>query len=191
MNKPSVIVEEQEEPARFSVEEFMGMADAGAFEDFAGKIELVEGVIVRMSPALSEHFWYQRQLFKKLDSVFGDGLNGWIVGQEPTVRIGKATVRDPDIAILRPPVVGKRTIFEAENVLLVAEVSDTSLGKDRGSKKSSYAKAMIPHYWIIDIKGRRVEVRSRPEDGKYQDDVFVAFGEPIAVPGTDESISID
>ncbi len=190
MNKPSVIVEEQEEPARFSVEEFMGMADAGAFDDFAGKIELVEGVIVRMSPAQSEHFWYQRQLFVKLHALFGEDRDGWIVGQEPTVRIGKITVRDPDIAILRPPIVGKRTIFEAQNVLLVAEVSDSSLGKDRGSKRLGYAKAMIPNYWIVDIKGRRVEVMSRPQKGKYQDDVFVSFGEPIAVPGTDETIIV-
>jgi hypothetical protein len=45
-----------EAPARFTASEFGVMTAAGAFSEFAGKIELVEGVIVRMSPAKSLHF---------------------------------------------------------------------------------------------------------------------------------------
>lgn len=177
-----------ETPARFTADEFMAMADAGAFDDFAGKIELVEGVIVRMAAALAPHFWFQRQLFLKLHEVFGEGRDGWIVGQEPSIRLGSATVRDPDVAILRLPETIDRVIFDASAVLMVAEVSDATLTKDRGSKKLSYAKAGIPHYWIVDLRNRRVEVWSRPESGKYKGKQVFAFGEPIAVPGTDQTI---
>lgn len=188
MNKPSSIVEEQDEPARFTVEQYLSMADAGVFEDMVGKVELVEGIVVHMSPAHNPHFWYQRQLFLKLNAVFGEGK--WIAGHEPTVRIGVRTVRDPDVAVVRPPVIAKRMIFEADQVLLVAEVSDATLSKDR-RKKAEYARAMIPNYWIVDLNNQRVEIMSRPENGKYQEDGSVGFGEQIAVPGTNETISID
>lgn len=180
-----------ETPARFTADEFVAMADAGAFDDFAGKIELVEGVIVRMAAALTPHFWHQRQLFKKLDALFGEGRDGWIVGQEPSVRLGPATVRDPDIAILRRPETIERVIFEASAVLMVAEVSDATLTKDRGAKNASYAKAGIPHYWIIDLRNRRVEARSQPENGKYKVKNVIAFGQPLIVPGTDETIILE
>lgn len=63
MNEHARIVTEQEQPARFSVEEFMATAgEGGPLGDYVGKIELVEGVIVRMSPANNPHFHYQRQL---------------------------------------------------------------------------------------------------------------------------------
>lgn len=188
MNKPAAVIEDQDEPARFTVGQYLAMLDAGVFADMIGKVELVEGIIVRMSPAHNPHFWHQRQLFLKLHALFGEG--DWIAGHEPTVRIAERTVRDPDIAVVRPPDVSKRTIFEAGQVLLVAEISDTTLLKDR-RKKSEYARALIPHYWIVDIKGRRVEVMGRPHEGKYRDDVSVTFGEPIRVPGTDKFISID
>lgn len=188
MNKPAAIVDDQEEPARFTVGQYLSMAEAGVFDDMVGKVELVEGIIVHMSPAHTPHFWYQRQLFLKLNAVFGEGE--WIAGHEPTVRIGDKTVRDPDVAVVRPPVIAKRMIFEADQVLLVAEVSDATLSKDR-RKKAEYARAMIPHYWIVDLNNRRVEIMGRPENGKYLDDDSVAFGELVDVPGTEQKISID
>ena len=188
MNKSATIVDDQEEPARFTVGQYLSMADAGVFDDMVGKVELVEGIIVQMSPAYNPHFWYQRQLFLKLNAVFGEGE--WIVGHEPTVRIGERTVRDPDVAVVRPPILAKRMIFEADQVLLVAEVSDATLSKDR-RKKAEYAMAAIPHYWIVDLNNRRMEIMSRPENGKYQDDYSIEFGELVVVPGTSVSISID
>lgn len=168
----------------------MEIAESGVFEEWAGKVELVEGVIVRMSPALNPHFHYQRQLFRRLDAIFGEGRDGYIVGQEPTVRLGPRTVRDPDVAILKDvgPICD---INQAGDVLLVAEVSDTTLRQDRGSKSRTYAKAGIPHYWIVDVKGRKVELRSEPEGDRYGKVVRAMFGEPLFVPGTDATITID
>ena len=53
MNRPtdSIVAEG---PARFSVEEFMAMAHV--LDGLPGKVELVDRVIVRMSPANYPHF---------------------------------------------------------------------------------------------------------------------------------------
>lgn len=191
MNKPAVItVDEQEQPARFTAEEFMDMAEAGAFEMFVGKIELVEGVIVRMSPANSPHFYYQRQLFLALHEIFGEGLDGWIVGQEPTVRLGDADVRDPDIAIIRAIEPGD-PLSRPDAVLLVAEVSDSTLSTDRGSKRLSYARFGIPNYWVVDVQGRTIETMREPRDGDYAVRDKLVFGDDLPVPGTDATIRLD
>lgn len=190
MNKPAAIAEQREEPARFTVDEYIAMIEAGAFAECVGKIELVEGVIVRMSPPMQPHFWLQRQLFLSLHALFGDGLDGWVVGQEPTVRTGQSSVRNPDVAILRMPGRIERTIFQATDVQLAAEISDTTLSTDRGSKQAGYAEAAIPHYWIVDVNGRRLIAMSKPENGKYTVEEEIAFGEPMAVPGTSSTITL-
>ncbi len=193
MNKPSADLSQdqaQESPARFTADEFMVMVAAGLFDDWVGKVELAEGVIVQMSPALSPHFRVQRQLFLKLHAIYGDGIDGFIVGQEPTIRLGPRTVRDPDVAILRD-VAPADSVNRATDVHLVAEVAHRTLAKDRGPKKRSYALAGIAHYWIVDVKGRIVELMSMPEGDEYRERRAIAFGEPIPVPGTDATITLD
>lgn len=190
MNKPAILAPEREEPARFTVDEYVAMIEAGAFENVVGKIELVEGVIVRMSPPMQPHFWLQRQLFLKLHTIFGDGLGGWVVGQEPTVRTGERSVRNPDVAILRLPSKIERAIFDRSNLLLAAEISDTTLGTDRGSKQAGYAQAAIPHCWIVDVNGRQLIAMSEPAGGVYATETKVPFGEPVGVPGTTSTITL-
>lgn len=189
MNRPSTSAIVAEEPARFTVEEFMEMA-GGALGSFPGKVELVDGVIVRMSPANYPHFHYQRQLFRKLDAIFGEGIDGFIVGQELTVRLGQATVRDPDIAIFRDPGLIS-SIVDRDVLLLVAEVSDSTLREDMGPKKATYAEALVPEYWVVDINNRQIIVYTDPVDATYKSDRIVPFGGPLAVPGTDRTITID
>jgi Uma2 family endonuclease len=72
-----------------------------------------------------------------------------------------------------------------ERVLLLIEVSDTTLSKDRGVKSRLYARAGIQDYWIINIPGRCIEVRRDPVGSKYQDvSVFDPGQEirPLAFP---------
>ncbi len=49
-----------------------------------------------------------------------------------------------------------------QDLLLVVEVSDSSLRRDQGFKKVMYAKAAIPVYWIVNLIDRRVEAYSDP-----------------------------
>ena len=62
----------------------------------------------------------------------------------------------------------------SEDVLLVIEVSDSSLRFDRTHKAALYSKAGIPEYWVIDIKGRQIYVHRLPEPTGYSD--IVSFG---------------
>jgi Uma2 family endonuclease len=51
--------------------------------------------------------------------------------------------------------------------VLVVEVSDTSLDKDRGVKTAPYATAAIPEFWLVNLPDRVVEVHRQPSAGRY------------------------
>ncbi len=48
-------------------------------------------------------------------------------------------------------------------MLLVIEVADTTLARDRGIKLRSYARAKLPIYWIVDLIGETIEVYTDPD----------------------------
>ena len=189
MNRPAALAAETERPALFTADEFMNMAREGAFSEIVGKIELVEGVIVRMSPSEASHFRYQQKLQIALYEILrGDA--DLIVGSTPSVRVDDRTVRDPDVAIIRET--GRtRGAFEPDEFLLVAEISVSTLHKDRTAKRASYAGAGIPHYWVVDVTGRRTFLYSQPSGGDYQDETIIPFGAPMQVPGTARTIVLD
>ena len=56
----------------------------------------------------------------------------------------------------------------AEDVLLIIEVSYSSLKSDQQDKEELYARAGIPEYWIVDINHESIHVHRDPVDGCYQ-----------------------
>jgi Uma2 family endonuclease len=72
-----------------------------------------------------------------------------------------------------------------EDVLLVIEVADTSLAKDRGIKAKLYAEAGIQDYWIVNILERTIEVRRDPQGSSYRSVEVYRAGQdvrPLAFP---------
>jgi len=49
----------------------------------------------------------------------------------------------------------------------VVEVSDSTLGYDRGRKLPLYARHGIPEVWIVDVAGQRVSRHSQPDANGY------------------------
>ena len=169
----------------------MEMAQQPPLSDWCGKIELVEGIITHMSPSGYPHFGYQRRIFIKLHDIFRDGLDGYIVGQELTVHMiqPKQSVRLPDVCIFCDP--GNiEGIIKSNALLLAIEVADTSLREDLGPKRLSYARAGVPHYWVMDINAEVTHVMSDPHKGDYRSQAVVPFKSLLAVPGAARRIRI-
>ncbi len=57
----------------------------------------------------------------------------------------------------------------SDDVLLLIEVSDSSLEYDLGEKLELYAKAGITDYWVVDLIERAVVVHRKPQRGKFLD----------------------
>lgn len=177
-------------PVRFTAAEFIELVQHPPIVDWPGRIELVEGEIVRMAPTNVRHWTMQRTAFLRLQSALVEAGMSWIAGQEPTVRLGPDTIREPDIAVLRDPDL-TATLFDGAALFLAVEVADTSLAIDLGRKRRDYAGAQVAHYWVIDLNGRCIHVMTDPVGGDYSVRTLVRFGEMLAVPGTRSSIVID
>jgi Uma2 family endonuclease len=93
------------------------------------------------------------------------------VGDRATVQCqlplgaGEDSEPEPDVAIIPNADYSREHPTRA---LFVAEVSDSSLPKDRLLKAVLYARAGVPEYWIINVPDRVVEVHRGPDAGGYR-----------------------
>lgn len=188
MTALSQIIVEPQVPARFTIAEFEQLCATNIFE--ASKVELVDGVIVRMNLPLPVHTLLQRQIFNKLNLIFGEGLDGRIAMFELGTQIGEATLRGIDVAVING-LPARNRYFQPRDVFLAIEVAHTTLKYDLGEKRLNYAGAGIPFYWVVDPEERVVHVRMSPTDGDYATEDRVAFGNPLAVPGTDQHLVVN
>jgi Uma2 family endonuclease len=87
----------------------------------------------------------------------------------------------PDIALLKPlPELFGAFEPTADDVLLLVEVSDSSIRYDRKTKAPLYAEAAIPEYWILNIAKGVLEVRSEPADGEYRRTEILKPGQTVS-----------
>jgi Putative restriction endonuclease len=61
------------------------------------------------------------------------------------------------------------------------EVADSSLAEDRAYAVNLYGPAGIPVYWIVDVRGRRVEVYTRSGPQGYGPPAIFAEGQSVPV----------
>lgn len=93
-----------------------------------------------------------------------------LVSPQGPLRLGRNTQLQPDLALLRPPRDAYRRVVPAStDILLVVEVADTSLERDRAIKLPRYARLGVPEVWIVDVEGQAVEVYRTPSGSGYRD----------------------
>ncbi len=163
---------------RLTLDDYHAMIDRGAFDGLDRRVELIRGELREMSPIGPIH----------CDLV--DELTVWSIEQttRQTIRVrvqsGVALLSgepeldsepEPDVVWLKPRRYANRRA-EGRDVLLVIEVSDSSLTYDRGEKSELYAQSGLPEYWIVDVPGRQVLQFSNPVGSEYQT-------RRVAVPG--------
>jgi Uma2 family endonuclease len=68
-------------------------------------------------------------------------------------------------------------------VLLIIEVSDTTLEYDRQIKTPMYARALVPEVWIVNLMDERIETYAAPSGGAYQMTASAGRGEEVEARG--------
>lgn len=163
-----------ETPRRLSVEEYHRMIQAGILGEDE-RVELLEGVIVAMTPQQPPHARRIEWLSHFLGRRLGDDFR---VRSQLPLTLGESSEPEPDVAVVRAGS-GSEDRHPA-TALLVIEVADASLRKDR-AKASLYARAGVPEYWIVNVKDRVVEVLLDPDPpaGRYRRTRTCAVGETL------------
>jgi Uma2 family endonuclease len=70
-----------------------------------------------------------------------------------------------------------------DDTLLIVEMADSSIREDRGRRRSRYAKAGIPEYWIVNLQDDVIEVYSEPVGAGYSTTRLAKPGEVLPLPG--------
>lgn len=172
------------EPARrISVDEYHRMIEAGILDEDE-HVELLEGVIVSVSPQGRPHArviqWLNRHLVKTLGDEYA------VLPQLP-LTLGGFSEPEPDPAVVRAADAASGEEHPT-TALLVVEVARDSPRKDRAVKGAIYARHGIPEYWIVNVKDGCVEVYREPDAqaGRYRDMSTLHTADTLAstaVPG--------
>jgi Uma2 family endonuclease len=143
---------------RFTVAQYDRMIELGILTN-DDQVELLEGLLIAKKPKNPPHIVVSELLRELLMKLVPRGF--CVTSQNPVVT--RDSEPEPDAVILR----GKHTDYfqrkpRPQDVCLIAEVSDTTLRRDRGLKKRIYARAKIANYWVVNLKDECVEVYSDP-----------------------------
>jgi len=165
-------------PPRMTVERYFALVDEGLL-DPGDRVELLEGMVVAMSPSNPPHATVASLVYRTLSRAIGERA---AVRCQLSIILGRYSAPEPDIAVVAGCDRDYMTAHP-KNALLLVEVADTSIAQDRLTKGSLYAAAGVPEYWIVNLRTDCIEVRRDPEPaaGRYRERTVVSHGERIAL----------
>ncbi len=174
---------EDSQPFKLTVEQYQALAEAGAFDEQNGRVELIEGMIVCMSPQASAHTVLCFELAVRLREALRQLGSPYTALTTPTVAMPPHNAPDPDIAVTTLPKLGPG-YFPLQGVRILIEISRTTLNKDMRIKRDIYARAGVPEYWVVDVRRALVHRFWQPSDGAYRQEP------PIPLAGLLTSLSL-
>ncbi len=165
---------------RFTVEEYYKLAEVGILGPDE-RVELLAGEIIEMAPIGSKHAYCVTQFTEAFFETLGRTVTLRV--QNP-IRLAESNEPEPDIAIVHRRDDGYLSEHPGpEDVILLVEVADSSVGFDRRHKLPMYAMAGIREVWLADIGSGNVETYDLPIAGGYARMRVVVPGETLALPG--------
>ena len=169
-------------PHRLTVHDYYRMAEVGVLHP-DDRTELIEGEIIDMPPIGDRHGAAVRLLNTRLVRAVGDAAE---VSCQLPVRLSLRSEPQPDFAIVKAKEGGYRKHPHPRDVLLLVEVSDSTLRYDLGKRASLYAAHGIPEYWVFDLQHNRVWRHRAPRGREYtQRDELAQGALPLPTLGAD------
>ena len=148
---------------RWSLAEYHQMAQIGLLDE-TDRVELIEGELIDMAPIGSKHAFRVDSIARALQLAAG---TSFLVRVQNPILLGEHSEPQPDIAVVKDKNYSAAHPC-AEDVLVIVEVSDTTLAYDRDVKLSLYARHGIPEVWLLDVNAGELTVYREPAEGQYR-----------------------
>ncbi|HEX8847713.1 MAG TPA: Uma2 family endonuclease [Pyrinomonadaceae bacterium] len=145
--------------------EYEQMIAVGIFNE-DDRVELLEGVIVEMSPKSALH----AALTEDANDYFKARLKDKaVVRSQNPILLSDLSEPEPDLVIVAPP---KQNYYsqhpKSSDVLLIMEIAESSLRLDRNTKGRLYARAGIIQYLILNVNEMEIEDYREPSADGYR-----------------------
>ena len=149
----------------FTVAEYDAMIAQGVFDE-NDRVELLNGRILEGMPKGPKHSATTSRIARLFFRTLGDEA---IIRLQDPIRLDDNSEPEPDLIVAqlvadeydsRHP--------RPEDILLVAEISDTTLSYDRNEKARAYARAGLRQYLVLNLTNRTIEDYREPAPDGYQ-----------------------
>ncbi|MEG3922852.1 Uma2 family endonuclease [Microcoleus sp. POL10_C6] len=177
---------------RFSIAEYHRLGELGFFAPDE-RVELIRGEIIIMAAKGRLHSVCNSLLLEELVILLARRARLRV--QEPII-LSDDSEPEPDVVIARNRADRYLSSHpQPADILLVIEVSDSTLKYDRTTKLSLYAETGISNYWIFNLVDNQLEMHSEPyqkQNGSYSYQLqrVVLPNQTVIIPGFPE-LSLD
>ena len=148
---------------RWTRQECAKLAEAGFL---MGRYELIDGEIIRKMGQGWMHSDVIVRVMTVLAAIFGVDF---LRPQLPLVVPGDTNEPEPDVAVTEQPRSAYRGRHpDAQEMLLVVEVADSSLTFDLDITARLYARGGVRDFWVVNIVGRQLQIHRDPSPDGYR-----------------------
>jgi Uma2 family endonuclease len=146
-------------PKRFTLDEYNRLAELGFFNEDS-RVELIRGEIIQMIAKGTPHSVCGTRLNREITKLIGGRATART--QEP-LQLPPNSAPEPDYAIVQNRADDYLASHpDPEDVMVVIEISDSSLDYDQEIKLKIYAESSIQNYWIFNLRENILEMYSEP-----------------------------
>lgn len=169
---------------RLSVAQYHAMIETGILTE-DDPVELINGWLIEKMPKNPRHRAVTKLVRTLLESVISDDY--YVDSQEPITLSDSES--EPDVMIIRGNTRDYlNTHPQAKDIILVVEVSDTTLVRDQTLKKNLYARHGISNYWIINLINQQLEIYTdlNIENFVYDKQLIYSVNDPVEITVTND-----
>ncbi len=150
---------------QITVEEYDLMIESGVFDE-NDQIELLNGVIVEKMPKGTKHSAANDRVTRVFYKNFGDDM---IIRNQNPIWLDNFSEPEPDIVLAIPKDDEYENSHPIPNeILLILEIADSTLGYDRNTKGLVYSRAGIRHYILLNVQEKTLEDYREPGADGFQ-----------------------
>ena len=143
------------------------------------RLELIDGEILEMAPIGSNHAGHLKRINKLFTRFVPDNV---IISVQDPLQLGDLSEPVPDFMLLKPNADFYSSRHpNANDVLLLVEVADSSLSFDQNQKLRLYALHGIPEYWLLNLNDSCLEVYRKPGGEVYAEKTTLYAGDTITL----------
>ena len=176
-------------PRLITVVEYDRMIEAGIYTE-NDRIELLNGEIIEIIPKGTKHVYFNEVIADFFREKFDKNVD--VRSQNPII-LDDFSEPEPDIVLAKPP---RKKYLEnhptPSDILLVMEISDTTLAYDRDDKASAYSRNGIGQYLLLNLQNETIEDYRAPNADGYNSKQTFHKGESFILEAFPEiEIEID
>lgn len=159
---------------QITTQEYDLMIESGVFDE-TDLIELLNGVIIEKMPKGTKHATLNDIIATRFIKHLSEKV---CVRNQNPIWLDDFSEPEPDIVLAKPPF---EKYFEnhptPEDIFLILEIADSTVGYDRDTKGLAYARAGIKHYILLNVQEKTLEDYREPGADGFQSKQTYRAGE--------------